>query len=99
MAISKNKTRVSCSIDKDLNSEIVKLAKDREMSKSEWITWAIEQAVAAQRGQYGLAGLEAQRLNQVQNSIVEMAGSVDNLADLIQGLVKMMNTLHLKLLT
>lgn len=93
MAIRSGARRISITLDADLVSEIDILAKKRDMSRSEWLTWAIGNAISETHGQYGLAGLEAQRINQFQNTLLEMTKSFDNTTDSINSLIKMINVL------
>lgn len=93
MAIRKGATRITATVDKDTVTEIDLLAKKRDMKRSEWLAWAVNHAISESHNQFSLAGIEAQRLNQLQQSIVEMTHSQDNLSDLIIDLVHMMNTL------
>lgn len=94
MAIRKGARRKSITLDDDTIKEIELLVKKRDMNNiSEWINWAIDNGISEEHGQYGIAGLTAQRINQLQDSIVEMSKSIDNLSDLIIGLSRMMNNL------
>lgn len=94
MAIRKGAKRKAITIDEDTLAEIKILAKQRDMkSVNEWILWAIDNGISEEHGQYGLAGLTAQRINQLQDAVVNMSKSVDNVSDLVIGLVKMMNNL------
>lgn len=94
MAIRKGARRKSITLDDDTIKEIELLVKKRDMNNiSEWINWAIDNGISEEHGQYGIAGLTAQRINQLQDSIVEMSKSIDNLSDLVIGLSRMMNNL------
>ena len=94
MAIRKGARRKSITLDDDTIKEIELLIKKRDMNNiSEWINWAIDNGISEEHGQYGIAGLTAQRINQLQDSIVEMSKSIDNLSDLVIGLSRMMNNL------
>lgn len=71
--------RITCTVSQDLKEEIALSAKKRDMTVNEWLRWAAEQAIEEEHGQYGLAGLSAQRLNQLQNSMVAVNKTLDNL--------------------
>ena len=93
MTIRKGAHRKSITVD-DADIKIIEgLAEKRGMTEKEWYDWAIQNGINESLGQYGIAGLSAQRLNQIQDSIVQETKSVDNLSDLIIALSKMMNNL------
>lgn len=93
MTIRKGASRKSITLDDDMISEIKLLAKKRQMTVNEWIVWAIENAISESHGQFGLAGITAQRLNQLQDTVESLVYADDNLATVITDLSKMMNTL------
>ena len=93
MTIRKGASRKSITLDNDTISEIKLLAKKRQMTVNEWIVWAIENAISESHGQFGLAGITAQRLNQLQDTVASLVYADDNLATVITDLSKMMNTL------
>lgn len=93
MTIRKGASRKSITLDDDTISEIKLLAKKRQMTVNEWIVWAIENAISESHGQFGLAGITAQRLNQLQDTVESLVYADDNLATVITDLSKMMNTL------
>lgn len=93
MTVRKGAHRKTITVD-DADITIIKgLAKKRGMSEREWYNWAIENSINESLGQYGIAGLSAQRLNQIQDAMVQVSKSVDNLSDLVIALSKMMNNL------
>lgn len=93
MTIRKGASRKSITLDDDTISEIKLLAKKRQMTVNEWIVWAIENAISESHGQFSLAGLTAQRINQLQDTVASLVYADDNLANVITDLSKMMNTL------
>lgn len=93
MAIRKGARRKTLTLDDDLLKEIALVAKKRDMTTNEWIEWAIDNGLSEEYGHYGIAGLTAQRMNQFQDSLVNLSKSNDNLSDLIIGLTRMMNNL------
>lgn len=93
MTTRKGASRKSITLDNDTISEIKLLAKKRQMTVNEWIVWAIENAISESHGQFGLAGITAQRLNQLQDTVESLVYADDNLATVITDLSKMMNTL------
>lgn len=93
MTVRKGAHRKTITVD-DADITIIKgLAEKRGMSEREWYNWAIENSINESLGQYGIAGLSAQRLNQIQDAMVQVSKSVDNLSDLVIALSKMMNNL------
>lgn len=93
MTVRKGAHRKTITVD-DADITIIKgLAEKRDMSEREWYNWAIENSINESLGQYGIAGLSAQRLNQIQDAMVQVSKSVDNLSDLVIALSKMMNNL------
>ena len=93
MAIRKGAHRVTITLDDNIIAEIDAIAAQRDMRRSEWLDWAVENALRESHGQFGLAGLEAQRLNQLQDSVVELSKNVDHSSDMISSMVHMMNSL------
>lgn len=93
MTIRKGASRKSITLDDDTISEIKLLAKKRQMTVNEWIVWAIENAISESHGQFSLAGLTAQRINQLQDTVASLVYADNNLASVITDLSKMMNTL------
>lgn len=93
MTIRKGASRKSITLDDDTISEIKLLAKKRQMTVNEWIVWAIENAISESHGQFSLAGLTAQRINQLQDTVASLVYADNNLANVITDLSKMMNTL------
>lgn len=93
MAIRKGAHRVTITLDDNIIAEIDAIAAQRDMKRSEWLDWAVENALRESHGQFGLAGLEAQRLNQLQDSVVELSKNVDHSSDMISSMVHMMNSL------
>lgn len=93
MTIRKGASRKSITLDNDTISEIKLLAKKRQMTVNEWIVWAIENAISESHGQFSLAGLTAQRINQLQDTVASLVYADNNLANVITDLSKMMNTL------
>lgn len=93
MTIRKGATRISATIDKDIDSEIKLLAKKHGMSKSEWLVNAINIRIEEEHSQFGVAGLAAQRLNQIQDAVVNLTKRDEKLAQYIEDLIKMMTTL------
>ena len=93
MTIRKGAKRKTITVD-DSDLKIIEgLCEKRDMTEKEWFDWAIQNSINESLGQYGIAGLSAQRLNQIQDSMVQVSKSVDNLSDLIIALSKMMNNL------
>lgn len=93
MTIRKGASRKSITLDDDTISEIKLLAKKRQMTVNEWIVWAIENAISESHGQFSLAGLTAQRINQLQDTVASLVYADNNLTSVITDLSKMMNTL------
>lgn len=93
MSIRKGAHRVTVTLDDNIIAEIDALADQRDMKRTEWLDWAVENALRESHGQFGLAGLEAQRLNQLQDAIVELTKNVDNSTDMLSSMIHMMNSL------
>lgn len=93
MTIRKGAHRVTLTLDDNIIAEIDAIAAQRDMTRSEWLDWAVENALRESHGQFGLAGLAAQRINQLQDSVVELGKSVDHSTEMISSMVHMMNSL------
>lgn len=93
MTLRKGAKRISVARDVKDIQQIDLLAEKRGMTRTEWVNWAIDHAIEETFDQYSLSGLTAQRINQMQHSVIEMTESLDNLSNILLSFIKGMNNL------
>ena len=68
----------------DLMRNVEYWAARKEMSKNEYICWAVEHAIAWENRDYDLPTAEVQRLNQLVDVIESLSSNVKSLEDMTQ---------------
>lgn len=77
------RTRIGVRMNPDTKARIVYWAARHNLSVNDYVTDAVEAAIARENGDYDLPTLEIRRVNELSDRVAGLSSSVDNLSRIV----------------